>query len=282
MRFASFMFQGAPAWGLVSGDRMSICGGGESGSRFPTLLDALPGAGLSEALSARTYTDSAPLDEYAFLPVIPNAGKIFCIGLNYATHLAETGRPKNAYPPIFVRFADSQTGHRQAILRPAVSDQLDFEGELAVVIGRGGRAIAASDALDHVAGFSCYNDASVRDWQKHTTQFTPGKNFPGTGAFGPWLVTPDEFGELRTKRLQTRLNGEVMQSAMLGEMVFDVGQLIAYISTFTPLRSGDVIVTGTPGGVGSVRNPPVFMQAGDLIEVEIDGIGTLSNHVQCE
>jgi len=160
------------------------------------------------------------------------------------------------------------------------SNKLDYEGELAVVIGQGGRRIPADKALDHVAGYSCYNDGSVRDWQAHTIQFSPGKNWPETGAFGPWLVTPDEFGPLGPQRLQTRLNGEVMQDAHLSDMIFPVPRLIEYISTFTPLNPGDVIVSGTPGGVGARRDPPVFMKEGDIVEVEIDGIGTLVNSIE--
>ena len=158
-------------------------------------------------------------------------------------------------------------------------DNLDFEAELAVIIGKGGRAVRASQALEHIAGFACYNDGSVRDWQRHTTQWTPGKNFPGTGAFGPWMTTPDESGDYKSKRIRTILNGEVMQDASLDDMIFSVGALIEYASTFTPLSSGDVIVTGTPGGVGAMRNPPLFMKPGDIVSVAIDGVGELSNRI---
>ena len=221
-------------------------------------------------------------DGVTFLPVIPNPDKILCVGLNYESHRAETGRPATEHPAIFSRFADTQIGHRQPILRPRVSSQLDYEGELAVIIGRAGRYIPEAEALGHIAGYACYNDVTVRDWQRHTPQFTPGKNFPATGAFGPWLVTADEAGDPRALQLTTRLNGKVVQQARIGEMIFPIERLVAYVSSFTPLRPGDVICTGTPGGVGFKRQPPLFMGPGDLVEVELSGIGLLANRVQDE
>jgi len=183
------------------------------------------------------------------------------------------------YPVLFLRLPESQIGHLQPLLRPRVSQQLDFEGELAVVIGQPGRHIRASQALDHVAGYSIYNEASIRDWQKHTHQFTAGKNFSGTGAFGPWLVTPDEIPDPRKLTLTTRLNGAVMQHASVGDLIFPIEELIAYVSRITELRPGDVLVTGTPSGVGGLRTPPVWMQPGDLVEVEISQLGVLRNPV---
>jgi 2-keto-4-pentenoate hydratase/2-oxohepta-3-ene-1,7-dioic acid hydratase in catechol pathway len=180
------------------------------------------------------------------------------------------------------RFANSQTGHLVGIARPKVSEMLDYEGELAIVIGRPGRYIAAKDAMAHIAGYACYNDVSVRDFQWHTHQFTPGKNFPGTGAFGPWMITPDEMGELGPQRLQTRLNGEVMQEAQLSQMIFDIPTQIEYCSSFTRLEPGDVIVTGTPGGVGAKRKPPVWLKPGDVVDVEIDRVGLLRNTIVAE
>lgn len=220
-----------------------------------------------------------PLAEVTFLPVIPNPGKVLCIGINYATHVRETGREMPTYPMIFTRFADSQTAHLQPIVRPTASHKLDFEGELAVVIGKAARHVKPADALDYVAGYACYNDGSVRDWQKHTIQFVPGKNFPNTGGFGPWLVTGDEIGDPQDLELTTRLNGEVMQHTRTSDMIFDVRQLIEYCSTFTELAPGDVIVTGTTGGVGAFREPPVWMKPGDQVEVEIARIGTLRNSI---
>lgn len=222
------------------------------------------------------------LSDVMLLPVIPDPSKIFCIGLNYEKHKAETKRPDVEHPTIFTRFADTQIGHRQAMIKPDVTERFDYEGEMAVIIGKGGRNISEADALDHVAGYACYNDGSVRDWQRHTFQFTPGKNFPSTGAFGPFMVTIDEVGDYRKLSIQTRLNGEVMQSAILSDLIFPLEKLISYISHFSPLAPGDVIVSGTPGGVGDKRTPPVYMVAGDTVEVEIDKLGTLSNPIMAE
>jgi 2-keto-4-pentenoate hydratase/2-oxohepta-3-ene-1,7-dioic acid hydratase in catechol pathway len=207
---------------------------------------------------------------------------VLCIGINYATHVRETGREMPTYPMIFTRFADSQVAHLQPIIRPKASHKLDFEGELAVVIGKTARHVKAEDALEYVAGYACYNDGSVRDWQKHTIQFVPGKNFPCTGGFGPWLVTCDEIGDPQDLELTTRLNGQVMQHTRTSDMIFDVRHLIEYCSTFTELAPGDVIVSGTTGGVGAFREPPVWMKPGDTVEVEISGIGILRNSIADE
>lgn len=272
MRFASLLVDGVEKWGVVDGDMIALV------EEWPSLGDAIAAGALG---SIRPSNDArrVALADADWLPVITNPGKIFCIGLNYENHRKETGRAVVDNPTVFTRFADSQTGHAKPIVLPPESDKLDYEGELAVVIGRGGRRIPAADALSHVAGYSCYNEGSIRDWQSHSIQFIPGKNWPETGAFGPWLVTPDEFGALGPQRLQTRLNGEVMQDAILSDMIFPVARLIEYCSTFTPLSPGDVIVSGTPGGVGAKRDPQVFMKEGDTVEVEIDGIGTLVNSI---
>lgn len=217
--------------------------------------------------------------DVTFLPPITDPSKILCVGLNYAKHQAETGRPDVEHPTIFTRFADSQVGHLQPMIKPDQSARFDYEAELAVVIGQGGRFISEDDALSHVAGYACYNDGSIRDWQRHTSQFTPGKNFPGTGAFGPYLVTPDEVGDYRKLPIESRLNGEVMQKATLADLIFPIPRLLSYISEFTALSSGDVIVTGTPGGVGDRREPPVYMVPGDVIEVDIGIVGTLVNPI---
>lgn len=219
------------------------------------------------------------LNDVSLLPVIPDPSKILCVGLNYQKHKIETGRPDADYPTIFTRFADSQVAHGAPLIKPAQSERFDYEGEMAVVIGRGGRNIPKENALDHIAGYACYNDGSIRNFQQHTSQFTPGKTFPGTGGFGPYLVTPDEVGDYRKLPIQTRLNGEVMQEASLSELIFPVDEIIAYCSLFTPLSAGDVIVTGTPGGVGDRRDPPVYMFAGDVVEVEIGCLGVLRNPV---
>jgi 2-keto-4-pentenoate hydratase/2-oxohepta-3-ene-1,7-dioic acid hydratase in catechol pathway len=181
-----------------------------------------------------------------------------------------------------MRFAQSQIGHGQPMVCPVESDAFDFEGEIAAVIGQGGRRIAETRALEHVAGLSCYNDGSIRDWQGKTTQWTSGKNFPATGAFGPWMVTPDELPLDRVIALKTRLNGVEVQSTTTDLMIFPLAKLVSFISTFTPLEAGDVILTGTPGGVGFKRSPPLFMKDGDTVEVEVEGIGVLRNQVAKE
>lgn len=248
------------------------------GSRYPD-LKSLIGGSLEDA---RALLNSAPIlsiHEIKLLPVIPNPDKIVCVGLNYESHRLETGRPKEPHPSLFVRFAASQIADGDPIIRPRVSTALDYEGELAIVIGRPGRYIAAENALGHVAGYACYNDATLRDWQRHSHQFTPGKNFVGTGPFGPALVTRDEIADITAQTLTTRLNGEVMQQAKIADMIFSIGEIIAYVSTFTPLETGDVIATGTPGGVGFKREPQVWMKPGDMVEVEITNVGLLRNPI---
>lgn len=220
------------------------------------------------------------LEEVEFLPVIANpAAKFLCIGLNYRPHMLEMGREPPESPVVFVRFANSFVGHGQPLRKPQVSEQFDFEGELAVVIGQRARSVERARALDYVAGYTCLNDASVRDFQRHTSQFTPGKNFVHSGSIGPWLVTRDAIADPSALELTTRLNGEVVQQESTGELIFDIGRLIEYISTWTELMPGDVIATGTPGGVGAGREPPLWMRDGDTVEVEISDIGILRNPV---
>jgi 2-keto-4-pentenoate hydratase/2-oxohepta-3-ene-1,7-dioic acid hydratase in catechol pathway len=192
------------------------------------------------------------------------------------------GRELPDKPVVFVRFAASQVGHDQAVIRPAASEQFDFEGELAVVIGRRARQVRRDEAMDVVAGYCCFMDGSVRDWQRHTMQFTAGKNFHRSGAMGPHLVTADEITDARRLKLETRLNGTVMQSGSIDELIFDIPYLIEYCSTFCELLPGDIIATGTPGGVGAARKPPVWLKAGDRVTVDINGIGRLSNPVADE
>jgi len=275
MRLTSFRHDGRPSYGAVT-DQGVIDLGAVLGPRYPDLRALLTAGALEAAREAAAGAAPAlACAELELLPVIPNPDKILCIGLNYRTHVEETGRPDADYPTIFVRFANSQIGHRQPVPKPALSEKFDYEGELAVVIGRRGRHIADAEALAHCAGYACYCDFSVRDWQLHTSQFTPGKNFPGTGAFGPWLVSADELADPQALALRTRVNGETVQDADTGQMIFPVAELIAYISTFTELVPGDVIATGTPGGVGSRRTPRLWLQPGDRVEVEIERIGTL-------
>jgi 2-keto-4-pentenoate hydratase/2-oxohepta-3-ene-1,7-dioic acid hydratase in catechol pathway len=222
------------------------------------------------------------LDEVTLLPPSPAPHRIVCVGLNYRAHILETGRETPSYPTLFARFADSLVGHGQHMVAPAASAAFDFEGELAVIIGRGGRHIREQDALQHVAGYTAFNDGSIRDYQYKTSQFLPGKCFWRSGAAGPFLVTPDEVGPLGDLQLQTRLNGEIVQVASVGDLLFDVERLIAELSALFPLYTGDVIATGTPGGVGVARNPQLFMRPGDTIEVEIGPIGTLRNTIVAE
>ncbi|MET0539609.1 MAG: fumarylacetoacetate hydrolase family protein, partial [Xanthobacteraceae bacterium] len=267
--------------GLLNDDSI-IDVGSRLGSRYPDLRSVLAAGALGELDKARKGAPAFNIKDVRFLPVIPHPEKILCVGLNYVSHRTETKRPETEHPSIFTRFADTQVGHQAPVLRPSFSTRFDYEGELALIIGRGGRHIAEQDVDAHIAGYSCYNDVSVRDWQRHTAQWTPGKNFPNTGAFGPALVTPDEIPDLGACTLTTRLNGHVMQQAPISDLIFTIPVIVSYISKFTPLYPGDVIATGTPGGVGDRREPPVYMKDSDIVEVEIDRIGLLRNVVQTD
>jgi 2-keto-4-pentenoate hydratase/2-oxohepta-3-ene-1,7-dioic acid hydratase in catechol pathway len=281
LKLATFHVDGTTSWGVIEGGH-AIDTGAVLRGRFADLRAVLAADALGAVRDAIETAPRHALGDLVWLPVIPNPEKILCIGLNYELHRAETGRSEVANPTIFARFTNSQTGHLAPMPRPRVSSDFDYEGELAVIIGKPGRYIGRDEALAHVAGYACYNDGSVRDFQRHTHQFTPGKNFPETGAFGPWMVTPDEFGALGPQRLQTRVNGAVVQDAKLSEMIFDVPRQIEYCSSFTRLEAGDVIATGTPGGVGAKRQPPLWLTPGDTVEVEIDGIGVLVNPISQE
>jgi 2-keto-4-pentenoate hydratase/2-oxohepta-3-ene-1,7-dioic acid hydratase in catechol pathway len=282
MKVVTFERNGVRSYGILENDRV-LDVGNRLASRYADLRAVLAAGALQELLIASTQgPQTFQVEEINFEPVIPNPQKILCVGLNYISHRTETKRPETKYPSIFTRFADTQVGHETPVLRPSFSTAFDYEGELAVVIGRRGRHISEQDVSAHIAGYSCYNDVSVRDWQRHTAQWTPGKNFPSTGAFGPSLVTPDEIPDLGALTLTTRLNGEVMQEAPISDLIFSVPVIVSYISKFTPLYPGDVIATGTPGGVGDRRDPPVYMKDGDIVEVEIDRIGILRNVVQSE
>lgn len=279
MKLASFAISGAPTWGVIDGDN-AIDVGAVLHGKYPDLKSVIAADAWGAVKDAVAQAKRHPLSAITWLPVIGNPDKILCVGLNYEMHRKETGRPDSEHPTIFVRFANSQTGHLANLLRPHTSTQFDYEGELAVIIGKPGRYIKRADAFDHVAGYACYNDATIRDWQRHTSQFTPGKNFPETGPFGPWMVTPDELGgKLAHRRIQTRVNDLVVQDATLGDMIFDIPTIIEYCSGFTRLEPGDVIATGTPGGVGFRREPQLFIKPGDTVHVEIDGVGHLINGV---
>ena len=281
MRIVNFEKGGIP--GIAADDGSGWHGLTERDSGFPGTLPELiaRGADLLRAGANLLPMHAIDLNTVRILPPVPKPPKILCVGLNYDDHLAESGLKKPVYPEIFGRFATSLIAHGEPIRRPPESSTLDYESELAVVIGRGGRRIQLDRALDHVAGYSVFNDATIRDFQLRTPQWTMGKNFDGTGAFGPWLVTPDAVPPgAHGLRVQGRLNGRVMQDARTDQLIFSVPALIAMISVAMSLEPGDVIITGTPGGVGAARKPPVFMQPGDVFEVEIDGIGVLSNPVQ--
>jgi 2-keto-4-pentenoate hydratase/2-oxohepta-3-ene-1,7-dioic acid hydratase in catechol pathway len=275
----SFAIDGRASFGLAAGNGV-IDAGKRLDGEFPGLRDAL----IADALPALRRLEKAKpdyaLDDVEFLPVIPDAAaKLLCVGINYMPHIKEMGRERPEYPVVFVRFQDSIVGHGRALERPIGSVQLDWEGELAVIIGKRARRVSRAQALGYVAGYACFNDGSVRDYQRHSQQFTPGKNFHASGSFGPWLVTTDEQPDPKKLRLTTRLNGEVMQDESVAELCFDVAQLVEYCSTWSQLEPGDVIVTGTPGGVGAGRKPPLWMKAGDTVEVEISGLGVLRNPV---
>ena len=278
MRLASFRTAQGASYGAVTNNGI-VDLGRRLGNRYSDLRTLLERNGLEEARKAAGAAADYKESDVTWLPVIPNPGKIVCVGLNYEEHRQETGRDKTEQPALFLRLAESQVGHRQPILRPRESKNLDYEAEIAVVIGRAGRRISQKDSWNHIAGYSCYNDGSVRDWQRHTIQWTAGKNFAGTGGFGPWMVSADEIPAGALLTLSCRLNGERMQHATTEQMIFKIPKLIEYISSFTTLLPGDVIVTGTPGGVGARRNPPVWMKPSDTVEVEIDKVGVLVNTI---
>jgi len=282
MKYVSYQRRGASGFGVVS-----------DGGVVDLTKTALPSIGdLKAAIAADALGELAryaagrsadfALTEVTLLPVIPEPGKIWCCGLNYGEHVRETHREVTEKPMFFLRVADSQVGHGEVIPCPPESTMLDYEGEIAVIIGKTARRVSEADAWSHVAGYACYNDATLRDWQKHTQQWGPGKNFWRTGGFGPWMVSADEIEPDAVMTLVTRLNGREMQRATTRMMLHSIPRQIAYLSTVAPLRAGDVIVTGTPGGVGARRDPPVWMKDGDIVEVEIDRIGVLRNPVATE
>jgi 2-keto-4-pentenoate hydratase/2-oxohepta-3-ene-1,7-dioic acid hydratase in catechol pathway len=283
MRFLTYTKNGIDGFGALRADGSVIELAARTGC-----------AGLGQALRTRGFdqlrelaaccdADFALADIQAYRPVVSDPARILCVGLNYEEHRVEAGRARTTNPAIFLRLPSSQVGHEQAMmLPPEAPNGLDYEGEIAIVIGRGGRRIRPEQAWSHVLGFSCYNDASAREWQAHSTQWSPGKNFPATGAFGPWLVDTGEIAEGQVLTLTTRLNGQVLQQADTEMMIFPIPDLVAYISTFTPLEPGDVIVTGTPGGVGFKRTPPILMKHGDVVEIEVSGVGVLRNPIATE
>jgi 2-keto-4-pentenoate hydratase/2-oxohepta-3-ene-1,7-dioic acid hydratase in catechol pathway len=276
MRFVSFMRpDGKASFGTIE-DATILDAGAVPGVGHTTLKDVIE---ASELDVLRGVGEPIPMDEVMLLPPLPNPEKILCIGLNYLPHILESGRPHPEYPSIFTRYPASIVGHNVPIERPRASGKFDYEGELALVIGKGGRHIDAARAIDHVAGYTCFNDGSIRDYQNHTTQFWPGKNFERSGSMGPWLITPDEVGDIRDQTLTTRVNGQVEQQAPISDLAIGIPEIIAYASTVLTLVPGEVIVTGTPGGVGQYRDPKLFLEPGMTVEVEVTGVGTLVNGV---
>jgi len=275
MKLLSFRADGKEFFGAVSGDGVITL---NKRIKQPNLRAALE-AGKMEAMqnAASEAKPDRELADITFRPVIPHPGKILCAGINYRAHAAETGREMPMQPSMFVRFDDTLVGHGGEMIRPSVSDNFDFEGELALVIGKPARHIKAEDALDHVAGYTCFVDGSVRDYQRFSV--TSGKNFPGTGPLGPWIVTTDEIPDPSKLTLSTRLNGAEVQHSPTDLLIYSIPQIIAFCSDFTALSPGDVIATGTPEGVGHGRKPPLWMKAGDTLEVEISSIGTLRTHI---
>jgi 2-keto-4-pentenoate hydratase/2-oxohepta-3-ene-1,7-dioic acid hydratase in catechol pathway len=280
MKLASFTISNRPSYGVVVGDGV-VDLGQRLGERYADLRAALAADALGEVARAASTKPDLALSDVRLLPPIPAPDKIVCIGLNYRAHAAEAGLKVPEHPSLFLRLTNTLVPHGGALVRPSVSSDMDYEGELAVVIGRGGRHIAAAQALDHVAGYACFNDGSLRDYQRqHSTSV--GKNFVATGGFGPWLVTSDEIPDPSQLTLTTRLNGTEVQRGEIADMIFSVPQIISYVSAFTPLAPGDVISTGTPPGVGMARKPPLWLKPGDAVEVEISKIGVLRNTVVAE
>ncbi|TKT71549.1 fumarylacetoacetate hydrolase family protein [Afipia massiliensis] len=288
MRLVNFEEHGAPRLGIL-----------QAGDRVTRLIDVAPGlpqelgallqlgpsvfSQIIAALVTHPDCETRPLSSLRLLPPAPVAGKILCLGLNYLDHAAESKMDRPQDPVIFLRTASSLVGHGGAIVCPAISNTLDFEGELVAIIGKRARHVQRSAALEHVAGYSIFNDGSIREYQRRTTQWTVGKNFDATGAFGPVFVSADELpAGAKGLRIETILNGVTMQDANTSDMIFDVAETIAFLSGCMTLEPGDVLVMGTPAGVGAARKPPVWMKPHDTVEVRIERIGTLTNHVAAE
>lgn len=280
MKLLSYRLGTEVRFGAVKDDGL-VDLGRALGNRYESLADVLTPERLQEVRRAvENAAADVALEGLSYAPVIPNPSRILCVGVNYSDHAAEAARPVTAHPTIFLRVVESVVAHGEPILRPRVSGDLDYEGELAVIIGRPGQYIPKERALDHVAGYSCFNDASIRDWQAHNPSPTPGKNFYRCGSFGPWLVTADEAGDPAKLTLSTTLNGVEVQRVTTDLMINDIPTVIAYVSAWTPLRTGDVISTGTPAGVGMGRKPPLWMKPGDTVEVTISRVGTLRNTIE--
>jgi len=276
VRLTSFDTGHHESWGTVDGEHIFDLGA-LAGHRL--LAEVLADTTLEALVSRKSEADVYERAHVQLLPPVTDRSKILCVGLNYADHIAEMKRATPTHPVVFTRFADSFVGDGAALIAPRNSTSFDYEGEFCIVIGKTARHVAPNEALRHIFGYTIMNDGSVRDYQRHTHQFAPGKNFPRSGAIGPGIVTTDEFGPVADQRIHTRVNGVVVQESSLNQLVFDVAHLIAYCSEWTVLRPGDVIATGTPGGVGDGRDPALWLFPGDVVEISVDGIGTLQNSV---
>lgn len=276
MRYASYKNQSAQdTWGAEEDGILYDLG--PSGLQVAeSLRDAIVDGKLADGGSFKD-APSQPVEGTEFLTVVGGSPKVICIGVNYNAHKEETGRPDVEFPTVFSRFADTLWPHGKDATIPAESSKYDYEGEVALIIGKPAWKVSREDALEHVAGYSVFNDFSARDWQRHTGQWIPGKNFPESGTFGPYYVPAEDIKDLDSLSIQTRVNGEVRQDAKLADLIFDIPAQIEYVTKFTPLNPGDIIVTGTPGGVGLFMEPPTFLKDGDVVEVEVTGLGTLTN-----
>jgi 2-keto-4-pentenoate hydratase/2-oxohepta-3-ene-1,7-dioic acid hydratase in catechol pathway len=280
LRLVHFRWKDRVCTGVTDGFVVQNLTAADSG--FDSIAAALGSLDLIERFHAKDVGIHHSIGELDLLPPVSDSTKIFCVGLNYRSHAEEVGLPIPSKPAIFVRFPDSFAGHRQSIIRPTVSSQFDFEGELGVVIGKAGRHISEADALRYVGGYTCVAENSIRDYQRHSNQAIPGKNFPASGALGPWITTSDEIPDPSKLLLRTTLNGAVVQEARNDDMIFSVQEIIAYLSSWTPLRPGDVIAMGTPAGVGLTRSPPLWLQQYDTLKIEIEDVGVLENTVRDE
>jgi len=277
MKLASYIADGKECYGVVTGDGV-ITMNDRFGGHAASLKEAIAGGLLPQIKEAASNGQAdRKLSEIKFLPLIPNPEKILCVGINYKSHAAEHGTEAPKLPNIFTKFVNTLEAHEGEMLRPKVSTSFDFEGELALVIGKGGRHIKAADALKHVAGYTCFCDGSVRDFTKYS--LVASKNFPRSSPLGPWLVTSDEIPDPTKLTLVTRLNGKEMQRSGTDMLIHSIPAIIEFCSVFTPLSPGDIIATGTPDGIGAKQNPPVWMKAGDVLEIEISNIGTLRNRI---
>ena len=278
MKLISFKTNNEESFGIYTNEGV-IDAGIKFKKIFPDLKSLLEKNGLEEIKKIKNNPVDYSFDDISFLPPIPNAGKIICVGINYLGHIKETGREVPNYPVLFSRFSDSFVGHNESLVRPKASIDFDYEGELAVIIGKKGRHIEEKQAMEHVAGYTCCNEGSIRDYQFHTMQWIPGKNFFRSGSMGPYIITTDEQNDPNKFHLKTKINGEILQEAPVEDLCFSIPKLIAYCSEWTPLNPGDILITGTPGGVGRVRKPPIWMKPNDIVEVDISGVGILKNTI---